>query len=123
VIPPRPSPCLLTVVSWLLVALIPGLLMLATFGLERLESSLSRDTISATDVAEFLDQAEATDVDALARDGMDRALDSLHRRLSERDSATGGLAERVPLPGLPTRQYIHHLPNTEFQQTRHANPV
>ena len=28
--------------SWLLVALIPGLLMLAAFGLERLESGLDR---------------------------------------------------------------------------------
>ncbi|ORW63229.1 hypothetical protein B7435_27220 [Mycolicibacterium peregrinum] len=28
--------------SWLLVALIPGLLMLAAFGLERLESGLER---------------------------------------------------------------------------------
>ena len=30
--------------SWLLVCFIPGLLMLATFGLERLESGLERDT-------------------------------------------------------------------------------
>ena len=29
--------------SWLLVALIPGLLMLAAFGLERLESGLDRE--------------------------------------------------------------------------------
>ncbi len=109
--------------SWLLVALIPGLLMLATFGLERIESSLRRDTISATDVAEFLEQADASDVDTLARDGMDSALHCLHRRLEERDSATGGLVEHVPGLGLPTREYFHRLENTEFQQTRHANPV
>ena len=41
--------------------------MLATFGLERLESGLRRDTVSATDVAKFLEQAEAADVDTLAR--------------------------------------------------------
>ncbi|MDZ4233350.1 MAG: hypothetical protein U1C73_06240 [Dietzia sp.] len=97
--------------------------MLATFGLERVESSLTADTLSATDVAEFLDQAEAGDVNTLARDGMDRALHSLHQRRSERDSATGGLSELIPVPGLPTRQYFHHHANTEFQQTRHANPV
>jgi hypothetical protein len=34
-------------VSWLLVALIPGLLMLAAFGLERLESGLERKPASA----------------------------------------------------------------------------
>ena len=55
--------------------------MLATFGLERLESGLDRDTVSATDVAEFLEQARADDVRTLARDGMPKALDGMHRRL------------------------------------------
>ena len=50
--------------------------MLATFGLQRLESSLDEDTVcSASDVADFLDQAEADDVNTLAREGMSRALD------------------------------------------------
>jgi len=39
----------------LLAAFIPGLLMLATFGLQRLESSLEDDAVSAADVAEFLE--------------------------------------------------------------------
>ena len=60
--------------------------MLATFGLERLETGLDRDTVSATDVAEFLEQAQADDVRTLARDGMPKALDGMHRRLNERDS-------------------------------------
>jgi hypothetical protein len=107
----------------LLVALIPGLLMLATFGLERLESRLSRDSISATDVVEFLDQAEASDVDTLARDGMDSALCSMQRRLDERDSATGGLVHHVSVASLPTREYFHHRANTGFQQTREPNSV
>ena len=51
--------------------------MLATFGLQRLESSLNHDTVSASDVAEFLDHAEADDVNTLAREGMGRALDAL----------------------------------------------
>ena len=76
--------------SWLLVALIPGLLMLATFGLERLESGLRRDIVSATDVAKFLEQAEPADVDTLARDGMSSALDSLNQRLHERESTQTG---------------------------------
>jgi hypothetical protein len=68
-------------VSWLLVAFIPGLLMLATFGLERLESGLVENTLTASDVAEFLDQAEPIDVHTLAREGMPEALDCLHRRI------------------------------------------
>ena len=56
--------------SWLFVALIPGLLMLATFGLDRVESSLRRDAISATDVAEFLNPAGAGELHALSRDEM-----------------------------------------------------
>jgi hypothetical protein len=107
----------------LLVALIPGLLMLATFGLERLESGLHRDTVSATDVAKFLEQAEAADVDTLARDGMSRALDSLNQRLHERESTSNGLSAGGSAPGLPTRLYVHQRSNPEFQPTWHANRV
>lgn len=71
-------------VSWLLVACVPGLLMLATLGLGRLERFLARDTVTATDVAEFLEQAEAVDVHTLARNGMPEALDYLHRRQARR---------------------------------------
>ncbi len=67
--------------SWLLVAFIPGLLMLATFGLERLEAGLEKDTVTASDVAEFLEQAEPIDMRTLAREGMPEALDGLHRRM------------------------------------------
>ena len=97
--------------------------MLATFGLERLESGLQRDTVSATDVAKFLEQAEAVDVDTLARDGMSRALDSLNQRLHERESTTNGAVAPITSPGLPTRVYVHHRANPEFQPTRHANRV
>ena len=97
--------------------------MLATFGLERLESGLRRDTVSATDVAKFLEQAEAVDVDTLARDGMSRALDRLNQRLHERESTSNGVSAALSSPGLPTRVYVHHRVNPEFQPTRHANRV
>jgi hypothetical protein len=67
-------------VSWLLVACVPGLLMLATLGLGRLEKELARDSVTATDVAEFLEHAEALDMHTLAREGMPEALEYLHRR-------------------------------------------
>jgi hypothetical protein len=105
----------------LLVALIPGLLMLATFGLERLESGLQRDTVTSTDVAKFLEQAEAADVDTLARDGMSRALDGMKQRLHERENNWSGTS--TPARGLPSRLYVHHQANPEFQPTRQANRV
>jgi hypothetical protein len=110
-------------VSWLLAAFIPALLMLATFGLQRLESSLGDDTVSASDVAEFLDQAEADDVNTLAREGMGRALDGLHQRLGERDWPLDGRTAAPDTASLPNRLYLHHRSNPEFQPTRHANRV
>ncbi|MGE2834102.1 hypothetical protein [Mycobacterium sp. SMC-4] len=113
--------------SWLFVALIPGLLMLVTFGLERVEAGLRQDTFSAADVAKFLDQARADDVDTLARDGIDSALHSAAQRRGEVDSATGALSTVTPASGLPTREYFQHhaehTGNPGFQQTHHANTV
>jgi hypothetical protein len=113
-------------VSWLLVALIPGLLMLATFGLQRLEAGLDCDTVSATDVAEFLQQAEASDVDTLARDGMGPALHRLHQRLNPHEPVRSDFSMATASTGLPTQRYVrplHYRPNPEFQPTRHADRV
>lgn len=125
--------------SWLLVAFTPGLLMLATFGLERLEAGLEKDTVTATDVAEFLKQAEPIDVRTLARDGMPEALDCLHRRMARatgeapylpsRDdpttdrllvAATGATASQ---PGISRQRQQHSRANRQFAPREHANRV
>ena len=100
--------------------------MLATFGLERLESGLDRDTLSATDVAEFLEQARADDVRTLAREGMPEALDGMHRRLQERISEIEVAGTHLiddQWTSLPTPLYQYNRANTEFQPSRHANRV
>jgi len=85
-------------VSWLLVALIPGLLMLAAFGLDRLEGWLASE-----------------DVPAPVR--TDRPVPQLKRpRLVL--AATIGDDDR-----LPTRLNGSCLTNPEFQETRYANRV
>ena len=71
-------------VSWLLAALVPGLLMLATLGLGRLEKELAPGSVTTTDVDEFVENANAVDVHTLAREGMPEALDYLHRRQAQR---------------------------------------
>jgi hypothetical protein len=113
--------------------------MLATFGLERLEAGLEKDTVTASDVAEFLQQAEPIDVRTLAREGLPEALDSLHRRmgrLSDESPYRLGDADPVtdPLlaaafiyttqpPGLPRLRHNHSQANRQFGPPQHANRV
>jgi hypothetical protein len=110
-------------VSWLFVSFIPWLLMVATFGLERLESGLTRDTVSASDVDDFLQQADSNDVGRLARDGMGSAIDGMQRRQQNRLEPVETLPTRMAAADAPTRVYIPHRPNPQFQPTRHANRV
>jgi hypothetical protein len=119
VIPLRPSACLLRDVSWLLVAFIPGLLMLATFGLDRLEAGLDEGTVSQTDVAEILEQAKADSARTPFGIHDTGPLNTLPLREPWREECP--LAE--PTVGLPTRVYVHHRPNPQFQQTRQADRV
>jgi hypothetical protein len=96
----------------LLVAFIPGLLMLATFGLDRLEAGLDDDTVSPADVNAFLEQAKADCAKpAAGTPGVVvtyRLLDDVHTEW--------------PRP-LPTAVFGHHGANPEFQPTRHAHRV
>jgi hypothetical protein len=123
----------------LLVAFIPGLLMLATFGLERLEAGLAKNTLTASDVAEFLEQAEPIDVSTLAREGMPEALDCLHRRIgrvtdepTQRSGGREATTDRLLMaavisaanqPGLPRQPHEHSWANPQFGPPRHANRV
>jgi hypothetical protein len=119
----------------LLVAFIPGLLMLATFGLGRLEAGLVENTVTASDVAEFLAQAEPIDVGTLARDGMPEALDCMHRRIGraadEWSGRSGGGADRLlaaavisgPAEHGSPRRRSHSRANRQFGPPQHANRV
>ncbi|MFB1294471.1 hypothetical protein ACAG24_003080 [Mycobacterium sp. pW049] len=109
--------------SWLLVALIPGLLMLATLGLERVESGLRRDTLPPADVDRFLGHAEAADVDTRARPALDRAQHSIRHRVDGHGTSARDFIQPLSAAGLPTHEYLQHLANTQFRQTRHANRV
>lgn len=86
--------------SWLLVACIPGLLMLATLSLGQLERTLAHGIVLATDTTKFLEQAEP---------------------FITTDSATapGNRAE----VGSPTRPHKHSRPDPQFAAAQHANRV
>ena len=109
----RPSAGLLLRVSWLLAACIPGLLMLSTFGLERLETGLHRGPGAAQEATTFLEQA----VRAAREEAQLRAAETAPKRP---DTHFGLLTEE---PGLPTRMYAHANPNPQFPRTRYANRV
>jgi hypothetical protein len=126
-------------VSWLLVACVPGLLMLAALGLGRLEKELAHDTVTADDVAELREHAEPVDVRTLAREGMPEALEYLHRRqaLELAASPPGGLSVGRHRPEtifardlgqpvearLPARIHAHSRINPQFGGTRYVNRV
>jgi hypothetical protein len=113
--------------------------MLATSGLERLEAGLEKDTVTASDVADFLKQAEPIDMRILAREGLPEALDCLHRRigrlsdesryrLDDADPVTDPLLTAaivsVPqYPGLPRQPHNHSQANRQFGPPQHANRV
>ncbi|OBB15394.1 hypothetical protein A5662_06535 [Mycobacteriaceae bacterium 1482268.1] len=100
--------------------------MMAILGLERLESGLDHNTVSATDVAAFLEQAQADDVHTLARDGMPTALDGMQRRLQERVPevpVARPLSAEDDWLDLPMPQYQYKREIPEFQPSRHANRV
>jgi hypothetical protein len=119
----------------LLVAFIPGLLMLATIGLERLEAGLENDTLTARDVADFLEQAEPRDVRILARTGMPEALEGLHRRIADEaylpssaewatDQIRAAAIISAPKQPDPPRQPDNHSrANRQFGPRHHANRV
>jgi len=80
-------------VSWLLVAFVPGLLMLATFGLDRLEAGLREDNPGPRTKGNLLDRVPAP-----------RPAPAEHT-------------------GLPTRIYPPTGLNPQFPATRQANRV
>jgi hypothetical protein len=113
--------------------------MLATFGLARLEAGLGKDTVTATDVAKFLKQAEPIDMRTLARDGMPEALESLHRRigrdafeglhLPSRDEPStdpllvGAIVSAANRAGPAGQRHQHSGSNRQFAPRQHANRV
>ncbi len=126
-------------VSWLLVAGVPALLMLAALGLGRLESELIHDRMAVVDVDELLESAGGVDMRTLASEGMPEALEYLHRREAQQLSAPAlngrdggprhaapsfavGFIDRDELT-LPTRIHGHPHVNPQFRAPRHAYRV
>lgn len=87
-------------------------MMLSTFGLQRLESSLHTDPAAADEVAEYLKQAEEARKQAPPRPAPEEARPVDVAQLLNADE-----------PGLPTRSYAHARPNPQFHRTQYANRV
>ena len=71
------------------MVLFPIFLMAFALSMERLEARVRRAGVGEDEVVEFLDQASASDVQNLARDGLPRALDVLRLRHRRRRPAQG----------------------------------
>jgi hypothetical protein len=116
----RPGACLLTGVSWLLAVLIPVLLMVATFGLERLEAALEAED-EEDPIADLVLRAPTA---VRAHKPVPAAPHLAHTATGTYPKAALiDLAVFGDEPRLPTRLCHHDAGNTQFQPTRHANPV
>ena len=101
---------------WLVAACFPGLLMLSTYGLQRLESAVNGSGPAAADTVARLHRVVHADgvqavpghAPSLAEVATDTALG--HRLLAEE-------------PGLPTRLCSLPKANRQFQPTGFINPV
>jgi hypothetical protein len=99
--------------SWLVAVCFPGLLMLSTHGLQRLESVLHGECVAAGEVVARLEQAARA-----ARAAREKAAALAVPGLSELTTRIEpGIRLLADEPGLPTR------PNRQFQPTGYANPV
>ncbi|AKK29735.1 hypothetical protein [Mycobacterium sp. EPa45] len=98
--------------TWLLAVCVPGLLMLSTFGLQRLEEALRVERTAADEVTEYLERTAKTPV-AQAPPGTEIA----PRRVEVQSCLSDDE------PGLPTRTYAHARPNPQFRRTQYANRV
>jgi hypothetical protein len=91
--------------------------MLATFGLQRVETKLECGCVGAADVAEFLAEARPGDMRTLARDGMSEALDSFQRRRGVASSQrTPGCSPAYALP-------VQVMANPQFRPQRRVDSV
>lgn len=98
--------------TWLLAVCVPGLLMLSTFGLQRLEETLRVDRAPADEVTEYLERTAKTPV-AQAQPRAEIAARPVEVPSRRNDDE----------PGLPTRTYAHASPNPQFHRTQYANRV
>lgn len=96
--------------SWLLAVLMPGLLMLWTVGLQRLETVLHGDRPSAGQIVTRLEHAARTAREKAAQ----RTLNELSGVSAQAEPAYLLLADE---PGLPTR------PNPQVRPSQIANHV
>jgi len=100
----------------LLAFAVPGLLMLACSGLQRLETGLTGGSVSAAEVSRMLDRqtgrAEPGDRPEGAHVGP-----GVHRPLPQPDAA------RSSRPASTTRMFVHHQAKSSFRPTRSADPV
>jgi hypothetical protein len=65
--------------AWTIIA-VPLLIMFFALGMERVEARLSQNGVGENDVAEFLEQARPSEVRALFRFGISRALELFRLR-------------------------------------------
>ena len=121
--PAETFPVFTSLVSWLLAACVPGLLMLATFGLERLEAGITDDSAdSAKQLAKMIEAAAPRT--ELPQRAMTRRPEPIFPTVPPLRTRFQTAPDSIDdEPGLPTRHYATANANPQFRATPHANRV
>lgn len=102
--------------SWMVAACFPGLLMLSTYGLQRLESVMHGVVPASGEVVARLER--------VVRAGGEQAEPVGPPSLAGTYAGTAaGLRLLAEEPGLPTRLCSNPKANRQFQPTGYVNPV
>lgn len=83
-----------------LVLLFPAVLMLFALAMEKVQERLDRLSVGAEHVEEFLEAADDTAVNNLAKDGLGSALDELRSRRSKPSTEQATNTATQPAPDL-----------------------
>ncbi len=103
--------------SCLLAACVPGLLMVSTYGLQRIESIIHSECPSAAEIVSRIERAARTAHERAIANGISTPAPT---RVARPAQPRRLLAEE---PGLPTRIYVRAQANPQFQPSEYANSV
>ena len=109
--------------SCLFAACVPGLLMVSTYGMHRLESIIHSERPSTAEIVARIEHAARTAHEKALATGLSTSLANANLAAKAMAPARTLLDEEPGLPTRPNRIYLRAQPNPQFQPSGYANSV